>query len=143
MKKVVLSLGSNLGDRELYLDQAISSIQNRVGKVLKKSAVYETKSWGFDSFDFLNQVIIIQTDCMPIELLDILQDIEKELGRVEKSRMIKGKMNYQPRTIDLDILFYEDLSFKNDRLTIPHPNMGNRDFIIKPLKELGINVPLS
>jgi len=138
VKEVVLSLGSNLGDRGQHLSSAIELINSEVGCVVKKSSVYETASWGFDSNDFLNQVIVVNTSAKPIKLLDIIQQIEKKLGRTNKSKIINGIPQYHDRTIDIDILLYGNEKIKSERLTIPHPRMTERDFVMTPLRELKI-----
>lgn len=138
VQEVVLSLGSNLGDREKFLSSAIDLINTEIGDIVKKSSVYETSSWGFDSFNFLNQVIVVNTSAKPFEILDIIQHIEKRLGRNNKSKMINGIPEYHDRTIDIDILIYGNEIIESERLTIPHPKMRERDFIMNPLRELKI-----
>ena len=138
VKEVVLSLGSNLGDRGQYLSSAIELINSEVGRIVKKSSVYETPSWGFESNDFLNQVIVIKTSVKPLKLLDIIQQIEKKLGRDNKSKIINGVPQYHARTIDIDILIYGSEKIESERLTIPHPRMRERDFVMTPLRELKI-----
>lgn len=138
VQEVVLSLGSNLGDREKFLSSAIDLINAEIGDIVKKSSVYETSSWGFDSFNFLNQVIVVNTSAKPLELLDIIQHIEKKLGRDNKSKIINGIPEYHDRTIDIDILTYGNEIIESERLTIPHPKMRERDFIMNPLRELKI-----
>lgn len=138
MKEVVLSLGSNLGDRGQYLSNAIDLISSEVGFILQKSSVYETPSWGFNSNSFLNQVIVVNTSAKPFEILDIIQKIEKKLGRHTKSITKNGVPQYHDRTIDIDILIYGNETIVSERLTIPHPKMKERDFIMKPLQELKI-----
>ena len=128
-----LSLGTNLGDKENNLLSAISEIERRIGPVRAQSAFLATEPWGFDSQNtFLNAAIRIETKFSPLELLDETQQIERDLGRKHKS--VNGQ--YHDRIIDIDILLYDDLHISTPRLTIPHPPMHERDFVIIPLKEI-------
>lgn len=127
--KIYLGLGSNLGDREKNLEKAISEISEFASVVLK-SSVYESKPVGYtDQDDFLNMVIEIESELAPRELLGKLLQIESNLGRV---RTIKNG----PRTIDVDILLYGDLSLNEEDLIIPHPRMNERNFVLIPLSEI-------
>lgn len=131
MSKVILLLGSNLGNRKLFLDKAIELIKSEIGFVLKVSSVYETEPWGFDSNKlFLNQALIIETSFQPLTLLKKLQKIEKKLGRKIKSQ------TYQNRTIDIDILFYDEMHLESKKLKIPHPQLHLRCFTMIPLIEI-------
>ena len=128
-----LSLGTNLGDKENNLLSAISEIERRIGPVRAQSAFLATEPWGFDSQNtFLNAAIRIETKFSPLELLDETQQIERDLGRKHKS--VNGQ--YHDRIIDIDILLYDDLHISTPRLTIPHPHMYERDFVLIPLKEI-------
>ena len=128
-----LSLGTNLGDKENNLLSAISEIERRIGPVRAQSTFLATEPWGFDSQNtFLNAAIRIETKFSPLELLDETQQIERDLGRKHKS--VNGQ--YHDRIIDIDILLYDDLHISTPRLTIPHPHMHERDFVIIPLKEI-------
>ena len=135
-QEAVLSLGSNLGDRREYLQQAILKIGEEVGQVTRQSSIHETPSWGFDSHPFLNQVIVVETALEPIALLDTLQEIERLLGRNHKTSYHEGIACYADRTIDIDILFYGNFEINTDRLTIPHPHIQERGFVMLPLEEL-------
>ncbi|MCK9186080.1 2-amino-4-hydroxy-6-hydroxymethyldihydropteridine diphosphokinase [Candidatus Gracilibacteria bacterium] len=127
--KAYLSLGSNLGDRENFLKKAISEIK-KIAKIKKKSKIYETSPVGYkNQGNFLNMVISIETAVSPKELLENLQKIEKELGR-------EKKIKNGPRTIDIDILTYEDTIVDEPNLKIPHPRMYERKFVLVPLLEL-------
>ncbi len=139
--RAVIALGSNLGNRDFYLNMALCLIGWEVGKVVQRSSVIETPSWGFDSDPFLNQVVVVETELEPIVLLDVLQDIERRLGRTEKSSVVDGKPVYHARTIDLDILDYDRMRYHDDRLTLPHPHIAEREFVLVPLRELGISIP--
>ncbi len=138
LKKVVIGLGSNLGDRGSYLSRARQLIAERVGEIAATSSVSETESWGFEAPAFLNQAIVAYTKLSPIELLDCLQAIERELGRTQKTRIQDGNPVYSSRTIDLDILDYDGLRYQDERLTIPHPQIVHRDFVKAELEELGL-----
>ena len=139
--RAVIALGSNLGNRDFYLNMALCLIGWEVGKVVQRSSVIETPSWGFDSDPFLNQVVVVETELEPIALLDVLQDIERRLGRTEKSSVVDGKPVYHARTSDLDILDYDRMRYHDDRLTLPHPHIAEREFVLVPLRELGISIP--
>jgi 2-amino-4-hydroxy-6-hydroxymethyldihydropteridine diphosphokinase len=133
-----LSLGSNIGDRKKNLQQALSHLEDKGVKVIRRSSLYETQPVDFDSQPwFINQVIEIQTDAEPDELLKLANDIEQKMGRAESVQ--KG-----PRIIDIDILFAEGMILKTEHLEIPHPRMHERKFVLLPLCEIApqINHPL-
>ena len=133
MTELYLSLGSNLGDREDMLRRAITLIEERVGAVQRVSSFIETEPWGFKSeHPFLNAAVMVLTTLSPIECLDRTQQIERELGRKKKSK--GGK--YHDRPIDIDLLLYGDQIISTPRLTIPHPHMFERDFVMIPLREI-------
>lgn len=137
MATVYLGLGTNLGDKEANLRTAIYKLQERIGKQVSLSSFYETAPWGFESdHSFLNAAIGLETILSPIEILHITQEIEKELGRTKKS--VNG--SYSDRLIDIDILLYDTLVLQTPELTIPHPLMTERDFVMKPLIEIAGNV---
>lgn len=128
-----LSLGSNLGDREEMLNRAIALIGERIGAVQRVSSFIETEPWGFESkHPFLNAACLVQTELSPMECLEVTQQIERELGRKRKSK--NGK--YHDRPIDIDLLMYDDLTLSTPRLTLPHPRMKERDFVMIPLREI-------
>ncbi|MGI6211084.1 MAG: 2-amino-4-hydroxy-6-hydroxymethyldihydropteridine diphosphokinase [Anaerovoracaceae bacterium] len=128
--KAVIALGSNMGDRRSYLEQAILKMEERCGKVLARSGVIETKAYGYtEQADFLNMAVLIDTDLPPSELLELLMAIEAELGRV---RLI----HWGPRTIDLDIIFLEDRIIDTPDLKVPHPDLRNREFVLRPVSEI-------
>lgn len=136
MATVYLGLGTNLGDKEANLRTAIYKLQERIGKQVSLSSFYETAPWGFESdHSFLNAAIGLETSLSPIEILHITQEIEKELGRTKKS--VNG--SYSDRLIDIDILLYDTLVLQTPELTIPHPLMTERDFVMKPLIEIAGN----
>lgn len=137
MATVYLGLGTNLGNKEANLRTAIYKLQERIGKQVSLSSFYETAPWGFESdHSFLNAAIGLKTSLSPIEILHITQEIEKELGRTKKS--VNG--SYSDRLIDIDILLYDTLVLQTPELTIPHPLMTERDFVMKPLIEIAGNV---
>lgn len=137
MATVYLGLGTNLGDKEANLRTAIHKLQERIGKQVSLSSFYETAPWGFESdHSFLNAAIGLETSLSPIEILHITQEIEKELGRTKKS--VNG--SYSDRLIDIDILLYDTLVLQTPELTIPHPLMTERDFVMNPLIEIAGNV---
>jgi 2-amino-4-hydroxy-6-hydroxymethyldihydropteridine diphosphokinase len=126
---VYLALGSNLGDRKANLQTAIESLSS-VARLLDASPIYETPPWGYlNQPDFLNQVIQVETDLSPSDLLVYLKELETRLGRTATVR-------YGPRMIDVDILFYDDLILDEPGLTIPHPRMQGRAFVLVPLADL-------
>lgn len=128
-QRVFLSLGSNLGDRLANLRQAQAALSPEV-VLLQASQVYETPPWGYaDQPPFLNQVLEVQTELEPEALLGKLKQVEVDLGRVKNFR-------YGPRCIDLDILFYSDQIYQSETLTIPHPSLADRAFVLVPLNEL-------
>ena len=138
MAKVYLGLGTNLGDKEQNLRDAVQKIEEQVGKIVSLSAFYVTAPWGFSSDNsFLNAAVCVETKLSPLEVLQETQMIEKELGRTQKS---VNRM-YSDRLIDIDLLLYEDLvlsviSASGVELPLPHPLMTERDFVMKPLAEI-------
>lgn len=130
---VYLGLGTNLGDKQKNLNDAIRMLGNQVGEVEKVSSVIETEPEGFKSDNmFLNAVVKVRTALSPFEILDITQDVEKSLGRKEKS----SNGIYHDRVIDIDILLYDDINISTPRLVIPHPRMTQREFVMAPLTEI-------
>jgi 2-amino-4-hydroxy-6-hydroxymethyldihydropteridine diphosphokinase len=131
--QVYLGLGSNLGDKEWNLSEAIRLIAERVGQVVRQSSFIATEPWGFQSDNtFLNAVILCETVKTPREVLLLTQQIERDMGRRQKS----VSATYADRIIDIDILLYDDLTIDDPDLKIPHPLMHQRDFVMRPLKEI-------
>ncbi len=125
-----LLLGSNLGDSIKYLQDASARIEKKVGAITLKSSLYQTESWGKpDQPDFINQVICVDTDLHPKELLARVLEIEIELGRERVSK-------WGSRIIDIDILFYNDQVVNEPDLIIPHPYLHERRFTLMPLHEI-------
>ena len=143
--KVYLGLGSNLGDREAIINQAIDLIGKRVGKVVRQSSLIETEPWGFESENkFLNGVILCETSLTPRRLLKTTQSIERTLGKnhshaTERNSTVNCQLstvNYHDRPIDIDILLYDDLTVDEPDLKIPHPLMQEREFVMIPLTQI-------
>jgi 2-amino-4-hydroxy-6-hydroxymethyldihydropteridine diphosphokinase len=141
-----LSLGTNLGDKEHNLVSAITEIGRRIGPVRAQSAFLATEPWGFESENtFLNAAIRVETELSPHALLKVTQQIERDMGRTQKSTVNcqlstvncqLSTVTYHDRIIDIDILLYDDLHINTPKLTIPHPLMYERDFVLIPLKEI-------
>lgn len=130
MAEAFLLLGSNLGDRQSLLARAIWLITQQAGTIIAESAVYETQSWGkTDEPDYLNRVIQLRTEIEPEALLDILLEIEQQMGRERRER-------WGARVIDIDILFYDDRVINTLQLQIPHPRLHERRFTLEPLFEI-------
>ncbi|MGN1228067.1 MAG: 2-amino-4-hydroxy-6-hydroxymethyldihydropteridine diphosphokinase [Prevotella sp.] len=131
--KVYFSLGSNLGDKEGNILEAIKRIGELIGEVDRQSTLLVTEPWGFESANtFVNAAIRCITSLSPLEILGITQDIERAMGRTLKS--VDGQ--YHDRIIDIDILMYDNLHIDTPQLTLPHPLMHERDFVMIPLKEI-------
>jgi len=131
MKVIFLGIGTNLGNRESNLKQAVAAIEEYIGPVLNSSSIYETEPWGFKTEDkFLNMVVRAETRLEPSSILGRILIIESLLGRV------RGDVQYSSRLIDIDILLYEDLIINEERLKIPHPLIQHRKFVLVPLCEL-------
>jgi 2-amino-4-hydroxy-6-hydroxymethyldihydropteridine diphosphokinase len=131
MAQIYLLLGGNTGDRTDYLNMARESIERDIGTVETVSALYETEPWGFDDKNlFLNQLVVASTDLEPEQALEKILKIELQLGR----ERIEGQ--YSSRTIDIDILFYEDRVINEKDLVIPHPRLHERRFALEPLAEV-------
>jgi 2-amino-4-hydroxy-6-hydroxymethyldihydropteridine diphosphokinase len=131
MAKTYLLLGGNLDDRNYYIASALRLIESLAGAVIEKSSIYETAPWGFkDENFFLNQVVAVETKLEPSELFQTIVDIENRLGRTRIGSQ------FSSRTIDIDILFYEDRVISTESLTIPHPRIKERRFVLEPMCEL-------
>ena len=136
---VYLSLGTNLGDKEHNLVSAITEIERRIGPIRAQSAFLATEPWGFESPNtFLNAAIRVETELSPHALLKVTQQIERDMGRTQKSTVNSqlSTVIYHDRIIDIDILLYDDLHIHTKKLTIPHPHMYERNFVLIPLKEI-------
>lgn len=132
--KVYIGLGSNKGNREQLMAQAIEMLSVALGAPVRLSSLVETEPWGFSSQNkFLNMVALFTTTLPPLQLLDATEDIERRLGRTVKSTAVTG---YSDRPMDIDILFYGDEIISTPRLTVPHPRLHERDFVLRPLVEI-------
>lgn len=130
MFKAYLSLGSNIEPRQSFLEQTLEELKNPFITLVKRSSIYETPPWGKeDQGAFLNMSLEVATSYSPFALLQFCQQIEKNLGR-------KREVHWGPRTIDIDILLYEEFRYTSKLLTIPHPHMVQRAFVLIPLKEI-------
>ena len=137
MSCIYLGLGSNLGNKHENIKKALALIAERVGDILALSDFYETQSWGYNSSEsYINAAVKIETLLIPEELLIVTQDIERKIGRKKKT----VGSEYQDRIIDIDILLYDNLILQTTKLTIPHPLMHQREFVLKPLSEIAPNV---
>ena len=131
-KKVVLLLGSNIEPRIEYLRKALELLQEKLGRLVLTSAVYESAPWGFDAeTSFLNQTALFETEMDPLETLDVCLEIEKRMGRVRELHD-----GYVSRTLDVDILYCGKQTFTGKRLTVPHPRLHQRRFALVPLSEM-------
>lgn len=130
MANVFLLLGSNLGDKIGQLTKARQQISRLIGPIITASSVYKTAAWGEENQDdFLNQVVLVNTELQPYEVLNIAQNIEKQEGRIRQER-------WGPRTLDIDILLWDDKVVANPDLKIPHPEIPDRRFTLVPLAEI-------
>ncbi len=134
MSLVYLILGGNRGNRPEIFSSAIKLLNSEIGPQKAISSLYESESWGFESELFLNQVIIIETPLSPFEVLLHTQQIESQLGRVRNTD------GYEPRTIDIDLLYYGSQVINSSGLTIPHPRIAKRKFVLVPLAEIAPNL---
>ncbi len=133
MKGKYLLLGSNLGDRMNNLNTAISAIVNQIGPVKKRSSVFETEPWGYkDQPDYYNQVLEVETNLTPNQMLKEIFRIEKKMGKIKFGK-------WKERLIDIDILYYDNEVIDTGTLIIPHPHIANRNFTLIPLCEISGN----
>lgn len=137
MSVVYLSLGSNLGDRESIINLSIKEIDKRIGKVTNISSRYETEPWGFSSANkFINMAVEVNTQLTPKKVSEIVHQIEFDLGR----RRDTNAIGYEDRVIDIDILLFDDIVLNDKDLTLPHPKMHLREFVMAPLSEIAPNM---
>ena len=128
-ERIYLSLGTNLGNRELNLEAAKQELTPQV-KILDSSSLYQTEPWGYlDQPDFLNQVLVVETSLSPHELLEYVKGIEQKIGR-------QPSIRFGPRIVDIDILFYGNRIIQEEDLVIPHPRLKDRAFVLIPLAEI-------
>jgi 2-amino-4-hydroxy-6-hydroxymethyldihydropteridine diphosphokinase len=130
INQLFLSLGGNLGNTREIFEGAYPLIEKKIGKISVYSSIYQTEAWGpIPQADFLNQVILVSTTLPPKACLTEMLAIEKEFGRERKER-------WGPRTLDLDILYYSDVTIAEQDLSVPHPRIAERKFILTPLAEI-------
>ncbi|MCQ2209981.1 MAG: 2-amino-4-hydroxy-6-hydroxymethyldihydropteridine diphosphokinase [Paludibacteraceae bacterium] len=133
MSNVYIGLGSNLGDKKKNILNATIILGSIMGDIKILSSLYETQPWGFESDNyFVNAVILIETNCTPETCLEMAKSIEKEMGRTYEH---PGE-GYEDRIIDIDILMYDNITLQTDSLTIPHPLLHKRKFVLEPLTEI-------
>lgn len=130
MSKVYFSIGSNKGNRSGLINEAIDKIDIIIGKVMLKSSIYDTKSWGFNSNNFYNICILVESELKPDLILNKILTIEKDMGRLKKTDQ------YSDRFIDIDILFFDNMIINSKSLEIPHPRIQLRKFVLTPMLEL-------
>ncbi len=131
MAQVFIIIGSNLGNREINIAEAEKLITREIGNIIKSSHLYETEPWGTsNNKKFCNKALIVETGLKPYSILEKAQIIEKSLGRA------RNNDKYKPRTIDIDILFIDNLILSDKSLTIPHPLIAERKFVLVPLSEI-------
>lgn len=130
LNKVYLHTGSNIGDKKARLLQALVYIEAEVGTILKTSALYQTEAWGLtNQDDFFNQAVLVNTEFKPLEVLNKLKEIEIKMGRIKTER-------WTARIIDIDILFWDNELVNEPSLTIPHPHIPERNFVLIPMLEI-------
>jgi 2-amino-4-hydroxy-6-hydroxymethyldihydropteridine diphosphokinase len=131
MHKVFLGIGGNIGNKADNFNKVYTLIKNELGEIVKSSSVYETPPWGFSADEnFWNQVLLVETELSPDELLRKIAEIENQFGRKREI----GK--YNSREMDMDILYYDDIFIESENLIIPHPRIQHRKFVLVPLNEI-------
>ncbi len=141
MARVMLLLGGNIGDVEARIDMAVEMIGARVGRIVRRSSMMRSEAWGFsvETPSFVNQAVEVESDQSPEQILDATQLIERELGREREAEAIEKAESgerYCSRLIDIDIIFYGEMILQSDRLTLPHPLMQEREFVLRPIVEI-------
>lgn len=130
MFRAFLGLGSNLGDKQAHLRTGLQKLSAQAGQLKKVSGIYETEPWGVENQDtYYNLVAEIETPLLPLRFLEVIRQIERECGRERKER-------WGSRTLDIDLLFFEDYHFTMPDLTVPHPRLTERNFVLYPLAEV-------
>jgi 2-amino-4-hydroxy-6-hydroxymethyldihydropteridine diphosphokinase len=131
MNKTYLSLGTNRGNRSANLDRAVTLLSEWVGNIVSLSSLYETPPWRMvDKTDFFNRVLLLETALTATQLIDTVILVESMMGRVRTSK------KYEPRIIDIDILFFNEEIINTEELTVPHPLMAERKFVLEPMMEI-------
>jgi 2-amino-4-hydroxy-6-hydroxymethyldihydropteridine diphosphokinase len=132
----ILLIGSNRGDRFSLIEKATQKIIELSLKPATASSLYESEPWGFDAKEwFLNRAVLIETELTPEELLQRVLEIERDLGRIRDNNHAKER-TYSSREIDIDIIFCDNLIIRSERLSVPHPRMHNRRFVLEPVSEI-------
>lgn len=132
MNNCVILAGSNIKDREKAITDSLSLFEKEIGKISKQSSLYESEPWGYDSRNwFLNQAWLAKTEKIPLDLLEGMLFIEKEVGRERK-----GESGYKDRIIDLDLIFFENFIIEEPNLKVPHPALSDRMFVLLPMNEI-------
>ncbi len=134
MHKVFLGIGGNIGNKADNFNKVYTFIKNELGEIIKSSSVYESPPWGFSADEnFWNQVLVLETGFLPLDILQKVTEIENQFGREREI----GK--YNSREMDIDILYFDDLIIETEKLTIPHPRIQQRRFVLVPLNEIAPN----
>lgn len=138
-------MGGNRGDMAASLRRAQAMVNDRVGVVMRCSHRYESEAWGFEGGEgeqvFSNQVMVVDTELSPRQVLEAVQGIETDMGRnreAEEQEMARTGQPYASRPMDIDILYYDDIVVNEQGLQIPHPGISEREFVLAPLRELGL-----
>lgn len=133
MSKVLLLLGSNLGDRDSWLAFGRQRIESAFGLIVRATTIHETEPWGYESKNgYLNQVVEVETSVAPLTMLHWIEGIERSAGRQ------RAGDGYADRTLDIDILYIDDQQIDHPKLTVPHPRIGERPFVQQLLAELDL-----
>lgn len=138
MAQAVLITGSNMGDVAVNMARVLTLISHRIGSIKALSSVFDSEPWGFDSTQmFMNQVVVVDAQFEPEDLLSVIHDIEREMGRTREDVVCDGEERvYSSRTMDIDILFYDNIVLDTPKLTIPHPMLQHREFVLRPLVQV-------
>jgi 2-amino-4-hydroxy-6-hydroxymethyldihydropteridine diphosphokinase len=131
MSKIYLILGSNIGNKQQTIEKAIVELEKRIGAIHQKSSMYATEPWGMNTNEiFINQVVALESEFLPLNILKHCLEIEKQFGRTRHSN------TYENRTLDVDILFIDQMILNSKDLQIPHPRILERRFVLEPLLEI-------
>ncbi|NNM95210.1 MAG: 2-amino-4-hydroxy-6-hydroxymethyldihydropteridine diphosphokinase [Bacteroidia bacterium] len=135
MNNAYLSLGSNIGNRHKYIERALHLLEGSGSTIVMASAPYETQPWKMSGGNFfINRAVLLRTPLKPLQLLGLMMDIEKRLGRKRTDQQ------YAPRTLDIDLLLYNDEIINSPKLLVPHPHLAERRFVLEPLCEIAPGV---
>ncbi|MEZ0129139.1 2-amino-4-hydroxy-6-hydroxymethyldihydropteridine diphosphokinase, partial [Flavobacterium sp. LBUM151] len=131
---VVLSIGSNQGNRLANIESCIALIHQEVGTVIQVSKLYETPAWGFESDAFYNCALLLHSTLSAQKILNLVLKVEKQLGRIRSNQE-----GYQSRIIDIDLIVFDNEIIESEKLTVPHPLMQNRNFVLLPMQDLKLD----